>query len=125
MRKTATLRLVTDETPDALFGSTPKKRPTKHPKFMNEAQAGMLPKAAASHRDRCMIMVAFIHGMRANELVSLRWDQVKLAEGTVQIFRSKHGRDATHYLTGAEIRDLRRLKRETDPPSDFVFVSRL
>jgi type 1 fimbriae regulatory protein FimE len=70
-----------------------------------------------------MIRLGYTHGLRVSELVSLRWDQIDLDAGTLRIYRAKHGRDATHPIPGAEIRDLRRLKREST--SDFVFVSRL
>jgi integrase len=109
MSKPAALRLVSDETPTTLFGSTPKKRAPKHRKFMTEAEVEALAKAATSHRDRVMILVAFRHGLRANELVNLKWDQVNLTTAMMTIFRSKHGRDATHPIPGGELRDLRRL----------------
>jgi type 1 fimbriae regulatory protein FimB/type 1 fimbriae regulatory protein FimE len=126
MRKIAALRLVAGEAPTTLFGSTPHKRaPRKHHKFMTEAEIEALAKAAGSHRDRTMILVAFRHGLRANEVVNLRWDQIDLGKALLTIYRSKHGRDATHPMPGGEIRDLRRLHRETERASEFVFVSRL
>jgi type 1 fimbriae regulatory protein FimB len=127
MSKTAALRLVVDDTPTTLFGSTTKKRPPRHRKFLTEAEVEALAKAASCHRDRTMIRAAFIHGLRANELVNLTWGQVKLREGLLKIYRSKHGRDATHPIPGSEMRDLRRVHREAENTSDdsFVFVSRL
>jgi type 1 fimbriae regulatory protein FimB/type 1 fimbriae regulatory protein FimE len=92
-------------------------------KFLTEAQVEALAKAASNHRDRTMILTAYRHGLRVSELVSLRWDQVDLDAATLRIYRAKHGRDATHPIPGAELRDLRRLKR--DGNSEFVFVSRL
>jgi integrase len=65
--------------------------------------------------------------LRANEVVNLTWGQVKFGEGVMKIYRSKHGRDATHRIPGAEMRDLRRIHREAKDtkPESFVFVSRL
>jgi integrase len=125
VRKTAALRLVTDDTPTALLGSTPKKAKAKHRKFMTEAEVAALAKAASSHRDRCMILIAFRHDLRASEIVNLKWEQVDLGKAMMTIYRSKHGRDATHPMPGGEVRDLRRLRRETDENNEFVFVSRL
>jgi integrase len=127
MRKTAALRLVSDNAPTALFGSTPTKRAPKHRKFLTEAEIEALAKAASNHRDRTMIRVAFIHGMRANELVNLKWGQVDLTAALLSIYRSKHGRNATHPIPGSELRDLRRLHREakSTKPDSFVFISRL
>jgi type 1 fimbriae regulatory protein FimE len=128
MRKAAALRLVTSGTPTTLLGSTPKRRrPNHHRKFLTEAEVEQLAKAASSHRDRTMIMVTFRHGLRANEVVGLKWGQVNLTTALMTIYRSKYGRDATHPIPGGELRDLRRLYREADHTDDgsFVFISRL
>jgi len=124
MSQTAKLRLITDPPPTTLFGSTKTKRARQPIKFLTEAQVEALAKAAANHRDRTMIMVAYRHGLRVTELVSLQWHQVDLNAATMRIFRAKHGRDATHPIPGSELRELRRLKREGSG-SEFVFVSRL
>ena len=63
------------------------------------------------HRDSTLILVGFRHGLRVSELVSLRWDQVDLSQGTLHVNRSKNGSASTHPLRGTEIRALRRLKR--------------
>jgi type 1 fimbriae regulatory protein FimB/type 1 fimbriae regulatory protein FimE len=64
------------------------------------------------HRDATMILTAYRHGLRVGELVSLRWDQVNLAEGLLHVVRLKGSASSTHPLRGPEIRALRRLKRE-------------
>jgi integrase len=69
-----------------------------------------------------MVLIAFRHGLRAGELVGLRWEQVEFATGNLHVTRSKNGSPATHPLSGRELRALRRLKRESDA-SPFVFVS--
>jgi type 1 fimbriae regulatory protein FimB/type 1 fimbriae regulatory protein FimE len=74
------------------------------------------------HRDRTMILMAFRHGLRAAELVSLRWENVDLASGKLFVTRVKNGSPSTHPLAGIELRALRKLQRES-PKSPFVFVS--
>ena len=37
------------------------------------------------HRDSTMILVAFRHGLRASELVSLRWDQIDFEGGRLHV----------------------------------------
>jgi len=74
------------------------------------------------HRDATMILIAFRHGLRASELVDLRWDQVHFDSATLHVRRVKAGTPATHPLTGLEMRALRRLQRES-ASSPFVFVS--
>ena len=75
-----------------------------------------------SHRDATMILVAYRHGLRAAELVDLRWEQVDFKTASLHIRRGKNGTPATHPLSGREMRELRRHQRES-PTSPFVFVS--
>ncbi len=74
------------------------------------------------HRDATLILIAFRHGLRASELVDLRWDQVEFASATLHVRRAKNGSPSVHPLSGREMRALRRSQRESDP-SPFVFVS--
>jgi type 1 fimbriae regulatory protein FimB/type 1 fimbriae regulatory protein FimE len=74
------------------------------------------------HRDATMILIAYRHGLRAAELVDLRWSQVDFAAAVLHVRRVKRGTPATHPLRGDEMRALRRLQREA-PKSAFVFVS--
>ncbi len=43
------------------------------------------------HRDATMVLVAFRHGLRASELVDLRWDQAEFRSATLHIRRVKQG----------------------------------
>jgi integrase len=75
-----------------------------------------------AHRDETMILIAYRHGLRASELVGLRWDQIDLKAGRLQVNRVKRGDPSVHPLSGVELRALRRLEREA-PKSVFVFSS--
>ena len=75
------------------------------------------------HRDTTMVLIAFRHGLRASELVDLRWDQVDLEHALLHVRRVKQGSPATHPLTGKELRALRRLQRDQVAKSPFVFIS--
>jgi type 1 fimbriae regulatory protein FimB/type 1 fimbriae regulatory protein FimE len=74
------------------------------------------------HRNATLILVAYRHGLRATELVRLRWDQVDLEENVLHVVRLKNGRPSTHPIPKVEARALRRLRRES-APSPFVFLS--
>ena len=65
------------------------------------------------HRDSTMVLLAFRHGLRASELVDLRWEQVDLVNATLHVRRVEAGTPATHPLTGRELRALRRVQRES------------
>ena len=70
-----------------------------------------------------MVQVAYRHGLRPVELVTLPWDAVDFAHGQIHLSRAKHGSPSVHPLSGRELRALRRLKREQDPSSPYVFTS--
>ena len=69
-----------------------------------------------------MVLVAYRHGLRSSELCDLRWDQIDFTGAVIHIRRVKRGTPATHPLTGAELRALRRLQRES-VACPFIFVS--
>lgn len=73
------------------------------------------------HRDGTMLLVAYRHALRVSELVSLRWDQVDLAQGLLHVKRLKNGNPSTHPLHGPELRALRKLQRDYRG-SAYVFV---
>ena len=70
-----------------------------------------------------MILLAYRHGLRAVELVDLRWDQIDFNQAVLHVRWVKKGTPSTHPLTGRELRALRRLEREAAIKSPFVFVS--
>jgi integrase len=63
------------------------------------------------------------HGLRPLELVTLRWDAIDFGHGQIHVSRAKNGSASVHPLSGVELRALRRLNREQEPPSPFVFTS--
>jgi integrase len=74
------------------------------------------------HRDALMVLLAFRHGLRAAEVVDLRWEQVDFKTASLHIRRAKNGTPATHPPGGREMRELRRHQRES-AQSPFVFDS--
>ncbi len=50
-------------------------------------------------RDSTMILMAFHHGLRISELVTLKWRQIDLEQGYLHVFRRKNGLPA-HPLFG-------------------------
>ena len=75
-----------------------------------------------SHRDATMILLAYRHGLRVSELVSLRREQLDLRQGLLHVRRRKNGLPSTHPLRGPELRALREVLREY-PDSAYVFIS--
>jgi integrase len=74
-------------------------------------------------RDACLILLAYRHGLRVSELVTLKWDQADLKAGLLHVRRAKNGTPSTHPMQGDELRALRQLAREWPAHGGFVFVS--
>jgi site-specific recombinase XerD len=74
------------------------------------------------HRDATMILLAYRHGLRVGELVSLRWDQIDLQLGRIHVCRLKSSEDSVHPLSGVEIRALRQVRKDQDG-GRHVFLS--
>jgi type 1 fimbriae regulatory protein FimB/type 1 fimbriae regulatory protein FimE len=67
-------------------------------------------------------LVAYRHGLRASELVALRWDDIDLATGRLHVRRAKSGDASVHPISARESRALRKLLREA-ATSPYVFIS--
>src|SRR5215472_3108322 len=95
--------------------------------YLTDSEVNRLIAAAGKnrygHRDATMVLVAYRHGLRVGELVTLRWDTIDFAHGRLHVRRRKGGSESVHPLSGRELRALRRLRREHDPASPFIFMS--
>jgi site-specific recombinase XerD len=110
--------------------ATPVRKPNaelRTREYLTDAEVESLTEAAKAnrygHRDATMILVAFRHGLRASELVDLRWDQIDFNRATLAVRRVKRGTPSTHPIEGDEMRALRKLQREQESKSPFVFTS--
>ena len=121
----AKLKLVTPVTVNRTV--TPTRRPNRELRTREH----LTPKEVESlidavggnrwgQRDATMILLAYRHGLRAAELIDLRWDQVDFDQAVLHVRRVKNGIPSTHPLTGSEMRSSR---RREGPESPFVFVS--
>ena len=107
----------------------PRRRPNSEFRIrehLTETEVEKLIEAAKSnrwgHRDATMILVAYRHGLRASEIVDLRWEQIDFNATTLHVRRVKQGKPSTHPIRGDELRALRKLERDAQK-SPFVFVS--
>jgi site-specific recombinase XerD len=105
----------------------PKNKDRRTREYLNPTEVERVISAARNigrHgvRDSAMILIAYRHGLRVSELVSLRWQQVNLQSGLLQVNRLKNGLDSVHPLFGSELRALRKVKRAYID-TQYVFVS--
>src|SRR6516164_9085690 len=70
-------------------------------------------------RDSAAILLAYRHGLRAQELCTLQWSQIDLKHGRLHVNRAKGGIESVHPLHGPELRALRPLQGH----SPYVFVT--
>ncbi|HEX7158534.1 MAG TPA: tyrosine-type recombinase/integrase [Edaphobacter sp.] len=92
--------------------------------YLTEVEVDKLIEAARVRgrngaRDVAAILIAYRHGLRANELRALRWDMVDLRSGTIHIRRSKGGEASVHPLQGPTLRALRAIHGS----GPYVFVT--
>lgn len=94
--------------------------------YLSEGEVDRLMEAARrnrwGHRDATAILVAYLHGLRASELVALRWTDINLTTGRLRIRRSKGSAASVRPLSAQESLALRRLRDEA-APGRYVFVS--
>jgi integrase len=111
--------------------SMPKRRPNaqlRTREYLTPSEVAKLMTVAGKRsrygqRDACLMLLAYRHGLRVSELVTLRWDQVDLKAGLLHVRRAKNGTASTHPMQGDELRALRQLAREWPEHGGFVFVS--
>jgi integrase len=118
-----------EASPTTVNGKVPPKRrkDTRPRKHLEPAEVAALLKAARKSgryqvRDETAVLLAYRHGLRATELVSLQWSQIDLKGATVTIARAKGGMATQHPLRAVELRLLGRLRRES-PESKYVLMS--
>jgi type 1 fimbriae regulatory protein FimB/type 1 fimbriae regulatory protein FimE len=128
----AHLRLATPDTVNGSVGfrQPPKRKPNaafRSREYLTDSEVERLIKAAGdnryAHRDATMVLIAYRHGLRVAELVRLRWEAIDFKAGTIHVSRVKGSSASVHPLSGRELRALRRLQREQNPSSPFVFIN--
>src|SRR3954465_10116958 len=108
----------------------PRKRPnaaSRSREYLTPSEVDRLREASVKrgrhgHRDATMILLAYRHGLRVSELVSLRREQLDLRQGLLHVRRRKNGMSRPHPLRGPELRALREVLRNY-PETAYVFVS--
>ena len=110
-----------------LFSPPPKKPSTRDREYLRTNEIKAMIRAAKKvgrHgvRDGAIILLMFRHGLRTTELVALKWTQIDLAGGYIEVHRVKHGHDSIHPLRSLELRALRQIQRDYADTS-YVFVS--
>jgi integrase len=117
--------------PAAVNGTVPPRRrrnaEVRVREYLTDAEVAKLITAAGfnrhAHRDATAILLGYRHGLRAVELVGLQWDAIDFGRGQIHVNRAKNGAPAVHPLLGRELRALRRLKRDQEPESPYIFTS--
>jgi type 1 fimbriae regulatory protein FimB/type 1 fimbriae regulatory protein FimE len=92
--------------------------PREIEKLIQEAKAGRW-----GHRDACLVLTSFRHGLRAKEACELEWSQVEFGRSAaLHVRRAKGGKPSVHPIRGDELRMLTAL-RKLYPDSGYVFTT--
>lgn len=128
-----------DIQPDA--GDAPKRRNVKrrasaavvdaHERterdFLSAAEMDRLLKASKAsrfgQRDHAMLLVAYRHGFRVSELVSLTRRDVSLAEARIWCARMKNGLSTSQPMAGDELRAVRAYLNSREDSLPWLFIS--
>ena len=110
-----------------IFSPPPKKPSSLDREYLRDSEVQALIRASQKigrHplRDSTIILLMFRHGLRTAELVALKWSQIDLSGGYIEIHRVKHGHNSIHPLRYPELRALRQIQRDY-PETSYVFVS--
>ena len=91
------------------------RSPARPREYLTEREVEKLIEAAKDnrqgHRDATAILIAYRHGLRASELVALRWDDIDFTTGKLHVRRAKGGTASVHPIGARSLRALRRLQR--------------
>ena len=122
-------KATTSKAPTIENRKVPVRRPNavyRSREYLSDKEVAALMKAAGrigrhGERDAALILIAYRHGLRVSELVSLRWDQIDLQQGLLHVARRKRGIPSVHPVRGTELRALRWLQRDY-PDTAYVFA---
>ncbi|EBF0843306.1 hypothetical protein ZP13_25220 [Salmonella enterica subsp. enterica] len=104
-------------------------------KFLTSQEVAALLQASFEgphpERNHCLILMAFVHGLRASELLALRLADLDLRGRIIQITRMKNGFSTVHPLTFREVKVLKawlRIRRQIilrgqHEDNGFLFIS--
>lgn len=104
----------------------------KRRKFLSQVEIENLIAATAigknNCRDKCMLLMCFIHGLRVSELINLRINDIELQTNRMQVCRLKNGFSVQHPLQPREIEAihewLKVRSQYLDADTEWLFLSR-
>ena len=112
--------------PESGMPRRPRNAEVREREYLLEKEVEWMVAAARrtgrhGYRDSTLILMAFTHGLRNQEIVRLKWSQVEWGPpARLHVRRVKNGRNGVHPIRGRELRALRRLAK-LYPGSEYVF----
>jgi site-specific recombinase XerD len=106
----------------------PKNKDRRAREYLTYQEIEKLRKSAKKsatygHRNDTIILMMFRHALRVGEVVSLQWNQIDFKKGLLHVNRIKNGTPSTHPLRSIELRALRKLQRENENKSPYIFIT--
>jgi integrase len=90
--------------------------------FLEHAQFQSLRNALPEHL-RSLFTMAFFTGMRRGEILKLRWSDVSLKDGTIDLGHGTTKNDEARSVPmGSELLEMLKIERAKNPSGEFVFI---
>ncbi|EFI5218649.1 tyrosine-type recombinase/integrase [Escherichia coli] len=101
-------------------------------KYLNPGEINELLSAVCKmphpERNHCLILMGYLHGFRASELLGIKLSDIDLQAGNLNIRRLKNGLSTQHPLQRQEVQSIRRWLKLRDEWAEegceWLFISR-
>lgn len=105
----------------------PKNDEVRQREYLTDLELNAVLRAAKqsrnSDRDFAIVLLLFRHGLRAEELCNLTWQDLDLQLARIHIKRVKGGLEQNHPLESDEVKVLRKLYKNRDTALKEVFIT--
>ncbi len=90
------------------------REPVRSPNFLSEEGAAKLIKACDNTALKTFVIIGLNTGMRLNEILSLKWEQINLVDKVVNLRDTKNGREDSIPLTEDVIQHLQTITQTSE-----------
>lgn len=94
------------------------KLPKRLPTFLTREEVGKLLEVADKFRDKLIIRLLYVTGLRVSEAVNLTWADVNFDKGEIRVRKGKGAKERIVLIDPQTLKMLQEFKRRVSPMSD-------